>query len=89
MNFEQKLQKLGKAMNKWLADAFSGLNVFSAILVIIFLPGVFVDTPDNFMGFIGYVAYGIVLAIVICGFIALVIDIRNELVKLNENLDKS
>ena len=89
MNFEQKLQKLAKAMNKWLADAFSGLNVFLAILVIIFLPGVFVDTPDNFMGFIGYVAYGILLAVVICGFIALVIDIRNELVKLNENLAKS
>ena len=89
MNFEQKLQKLGKAMNKWLADAFSGLNVFLAILIIIVTVTVPADSTDSFMSFIGYVAAGSLFAIVICGILALVIDIRNELVKLNENLDKN
>ena len=88
MNFEQKLQKLAKAMNKWLADAFSGLNVFLAILIIVTVT-VSADSTDSFMSFIGYVAAGSVFAILICGILALVIDIRNELVKLNENLDKN
>ena len=89
MNFEQKLQKLAKAMNKWLADAFSGLNVFLAILIIIVTVTVPADSTDSFMSFIGYAAVGSLFATVICGIFALVIDIRNELVKLNENLDKN
>ena len=85
---EQKAQQLAKKMNKYLADSLTALNLVIAILVI--LSCAFVGMRNG--GFIGFVvggSGGFLLASMICGTFALLIDIRNEVVRLNESLDKN
>ena len=85
---EQNAQQLAKKMNKYLADSLTALNLVIAILII--LSCAFVGMRNG--GFIGFVvggSVGFLLASMICGTYALLIDIRNEVVRLNESLDKN
>jgi len=85
---EQNAQQLAKKMNKYLADSLTALNLVIAILII--LSCAFVGMGNG--GFIGFVvggSVGFLLASMICGTYALLIDIRNEVVRLNESLDKN
>ena len=85
---EQKAQQLAKKMNKYLADSLTALNLVIAILVI--LSCAFVGMGNSsFIGFVVGGAVGCLLASMICGTFALLIDIRNEVVRLNESLDKN
>jgi len=87
---EQKAEKLAKKMNKYLADSLAGLNLVLAILVILTSAFVsFTVTNGSFIGFVVGGAVGFLLASMICGTFALLIDIRNEVVRLNESLDKN
>ena len=74
-------------MNKFLANALSSVNAFIAF-VIILLPGIFaaVATEDPLAFFAGCLA-GLILAILICGTLALLINIRDELILANESLN--
>ena len=85
---EQKAEKLAKKMNKYLADSLAGLNLVIAILVI--LSCAFVGMGNSsFIGFVVGGAVGFLLASMICGTYALLIDIRNEVVRLNESFDET
>ena len=74
-------------MNKFLANALSSVNAFIAV-VIIFVPGiaavVTAGTPQSFI--LGCLVGGI-LAILICGSLALLINIKDELVLANQSLN--
>ena len=86
---EQKAEKLAKKMNKYLADSLAGLNLVLAILVILASAFVSAEATSSFIGFVVGGAVGFLLASMICGTFALLIDIRNEVVRLNESLDKN
>ena len=86
---EQKAEKLAKKMNKYLADSLAGLNLVLAILVILTSAIVSAEASGSFIGFVWGGAVGFLLASMICGTFALLIDIRNEVVRLNESLDKN
>ena len=86
---EQKVEKLAKKMNKYLADSLAGLNLVLAILVILTSAFVSAEATGSFIGFVVGGAVGFLLASMICGTFALLIDIRNEVVRLNESLDKN
>ena len=85
---EQNIQQLTKKMNKLLADSLAGLNLVIAILVILSCACVGMG-DSSFIGFVVGGAVGCLLASMICGTFALLIDIRNEVVRLNESLDKN
>ena len=86
---EQKAEKLAKKMNKYLADSLAGLNLILAILVILTSAFVSAEATGSFIGFVVGGAVVFLLASMICGTFALLIDIRNEVVRLNESLDKN
>ena len=73
-------------MNKFLADALSSVNAFIACIIII-APGVAAAVnggePIDFV--IGCLA-GLVLAILVCGTLALLISIKDLLVLANKSL---
>ena len=74
-------------MNKFLADALSSVNAFIAF-VIIFAPGVVAAiTAESLVAFIGGCLAGLILAILICGTLALLLTIRDEIVLVNTNLN--
>jgi len=74
-------------MNKFLANALASVNTFIAF-VIILLAGVFaaVQTENPLAFFAGCLA-GLILAILICGTLALLITIKDELILANESLN--
>ena len=75
-------------MNKYLADSLAGLNYFSNSCYSYFCIR-FCRSYWYFIGFVVGGAVGFLLASMICGTFALLIDIRNEVVRLNESLDKN
>ena len=73
-------------MNKFLADALSLLNSILAVLItlgggVIFF--VMADANEVFAGIFG-LAGGFLAAVLICGLLAVLIQIKNELVLLNQ-----
>ena len=74
-------------MNKFLANALSSVNAFIA-LVIIVVPGIVAGvTTENPLAFVGGCLAGLILAILICGTLALLINIKDELVLTNRSLN--
>ncbi len=66
------------AVNRFVAGAVSTANAVTAVL----LPLVFAlvgSQAGGFLGFIGGLVIGVMTAFVLCGLLALVIDIRNGL----------
>ena len=74
-------------MNKFLADALSSVNALIAILII-FVPGIAAGVEGgNILAFIAGSLVGLILAILICGTLALLINIRNEIILANAYLN--
>ena len=74
-------------MNKFLANALSSVNAFIA-LIIIFVPGISLAiSAENPIFFILGCLAGLILAILICGTLALLINIKDELVLANQSLN--
>ena len=75
-------------MNKFLANSLSSVNAFIAVVIII-VPGIAASANgDNpLLGFIIGLLAGLVLAILICGSLALLINIKDELVLANQSLN--
>jgi hypothetical protein len=74
-------------MNKFLADSLSSVNALIAILII-FVPGIAAGVAaENLLAFIAGCLVGLILAILICGTLALLINIRNEIVLANAYLN--
>ena len=70
-------------MNKFLADALSSVNALIAFLIIVvpaFAAGVSGGSP---LAFVVGGAAGLILAILICGTLALLLNIRDEIVLAN------
>lgn len=73
-------------MNKFLADALSLLNAILAILITLgggVISFVIADANEVLAGIFG-LAGGFLAAVLICGLLALLIQIKDELVLLNE-----
>ena len=74
-------------MNKFLANSLSSVNAFIAV-VIIFVPGIAAAVNGGSpLGFIVGCLVGVILAILICGSLALLISIKDELVLANQSLN--
>jgi len=73
-------------MNKFLANALSSVNAFIA-LIIIFVPGIVGGISAGPIVFILGCLAGLILAILICGTLALLINIKDELVLANQSLN--
>ena len=78
MTYHQKI-------NRWLADSVSAVNAIIAILVVVFFTLAGGRLADNVPG-IGFVlgcifggAAGAVVAVAVCGVLAVLIDIRSAL----------
>ncbi|MCY4340111.1 MAG: hypothetical protein OXE48_01865 [Gammaproteobacteria bacterium] len=70
-------------MNKFLAGAMGAINSFVAWALIIGVP-LMAGIAYGFSGFLVGLLLGALLAIVLCGALALLIDIRNALRKIAE-----
>ena len=76
-------------MNKFLANALSSVNAFIAV-VIIFVPGIAAATFGGWFNPLFLILgclVGLILAILICGTLALLINIKDELVLANQSLN--
>jgi hypothetical protein len=74
-------------MNKFLANALSSVNAFIAVVIIV-LPGIGAALAGgNPLAFIFGCLAGLFLAILICGTLALLINIKDELVLANQSLN--
>ena len=74
-------------MNKFLADALSYINALIAFLIIVvpaFAAGASEGSP---LAFVLGGAAGLILAILICGTLALLLNIRDEIVLANAYLN--
>jgi hypothetical protein len=72
-----------EVMNKWLANAVANLNGFIAgsIILIGVLAGV---GSGNALVFVTSTLTGVVIAVMLCGLIAVFVDIRDELVRIRK-----
>lgn len=70
-------------MNRFLARALSAANALLA-WVIILAPALVGGNFEGSLGFLGGLFLGGLLAILVCGSLALLIDIRNSLRELCE-----
>jgi hypothetical protein len=72
-----------EAMNKVLADGVGALNGFFAAVIILigFLAGIHGGTPE---AVVTCTIIGFLVAVMLCGLIALFVDIRNELVRIRK-----
>ena len=74
-------------MNKFLADGLSSVNAIVAFLIIVlsgFFAGVGAGNPLAF--FVGSLV-GLIFAILICGTLALLLNIRDEIILANAYLN--
>ncbi|HIE49654.1 MAG TPA: hypothetical protein EYP94_06130 [Gammaproteobacteria bacterium] len=74
-------------MNKFLADALSSVNALIALLIIFgsgYAAGVAGGNP---LAFVAGCLVGLILAILICGTLALLLNIRDEIVLANAYLN--
>jgi hypothetical protein len=76
-------------MNRLLSGTVGFLNGLLAIILVV--GGAVVGTAfiHAVVGFVVGGILGLIVAAIICGFLALVIEIRNELVKIREALERS
>jgi hypothetical protein len=75
-------------MNRLLAGTVRFLNGLLAIVLVV--AGAVVGSAFiHAVGFIVGGILGLILAAIICGFLALVIEIRSELVRIREALERS
>ena len=73
-------------MNKFLADALSLLNSILAVLITLgggVISFVIADANEVLLGIFG-LAGGFLAAVLICGLLAVLIQIKDELVLLNQ-----
>ena len=77
-------------MNSLLASIVGFLNGFLALLFIIggAIIGISLDYQLNGMGLVLSLVIGAILAIVVCGVLAIFISMRNELIAIRRLLDK-
>ncbi len=74
-------------MNKFLADALSSVNALIAFLII-FVPGIAAAVATgNPLAFFAGCLVGLILAILICGTLALLLNIRDEIILANAYLN--
>lgn len=77
-----------KLMNRFLASALGFLNGVVAVIILLICPiiggRIGADWGEIGFGFLLGSVIGVIIAVVVCGFIALLIDIRNILVKLRD-----
>lgn len=75
-------------MNRLVAGAVGLLNGLLALILVV--TGAIVGTAFiHTAGFILGGLLGLLLAAIICGFLALVIEIRSELVRIREALERT
>jgi DNA integrity scanning protein DisA with diadenylate cyclase activity len=74
-------------MNRLLAGTVRFLNGLLAIILVI-AGAVVGSVYSHALGFVLGGISGLVLAAIICGFLALVIEIRSELVRIREALER-
>ena len=74
-------------MNKFLADGLSFVNGFIAFVIIFATVILFATNGGNLLAFIVGCLAGLVLAILICGTLALLINIKDELVLAKQSLN--
>ena len=73
-------------MNKFLADSLSSVNAFIACVIII-APGIATAVNGGEpIGFVIACLGGLLLAILVCGTLALLINIKDLLVLANKSL---
>lgn len=70
-------------MNKFLSSMLNFFNIVLAV-VLFFFGGIFLATTFN-IGIFGFLL-SLVLSVISCGSIALLIEIKDELVTANEHL---
>ena len=75
-------------MNRLLAGTVGFLNGLLAIILVV-AGAVAGSASIHVAGFVLGGILGLVAAAIICGFLALVIDIRSELVRIREALERS
>ncbi len=74
-------------MNKFLADALSSVNALIAVLITL-VPGIAAAVAGgNPLAFVVGCLLGLILAILICGTLALLLNIRDEIVLANTYLN--
>ncbi len=75
-------------MNRLLAGTVRFLNGLLGIILVI--AGAVVGTAfSHAFGFVLGGLLGLILAAIVCGFLALVIEIRSELVRIREALERT
>lgn len=75
-------------MNRLLAGTVRFLNGLLAIVLVV-AGAVVGSVYVHAVGFIAGGILGLILAAIICGFLALVIEIRSEIVRIREALERS
>lgn len=74
-------------MNKFLADGLSAVNALIAFLIIL-VPGISAAVAgENPLAFVVGSLVGLIFAILICGTLALLLNIRDEIVLANTYLN--
>jgi len=75
-------------MNRLLAGTVGFLNGLLAIILVV-AGAVAGSAYIHVVGFVLGGILGLIAAAIVCGFLALVIDIRSELVRIREALEQS
>lgn len=74
------------AINKFLADGLAALNALLALLIV--LGGIVAGLAyGGLVGVVAGVVVGMLIAIIVCGALALVVDIREDLAAVRARLE--
>ncbi len=72
-------------LNKWLANSLGGINALLAVGIILF-GGAAGSSMGGEAGFIVGAIFGAVFAVLVCGFLAIILEIRTQLIEANKHL---
>jgi hypothetical protein len=72
-------------LNKWLANSLGGINALLAVGIIL-SGGVAGSSMGGGAGFIVGAIFGAVFAVLVCGFLAIILEIRAQLTEVNKHL---
>ena len=72
-------------INKMVAET---LGAFNGIIAILLILGTFIAALNAGQFFLIVLLVGIILTMIACGIVAVLIDIKHEITKMSEKLDK-
>ena len=69
-------------INRWLASSVSELNAFLACMIVVAVTLTVGNAINNsLLGFVFGIVAGAFVAVLVCGILAILIDIRNSLAR--------